>query len=1108
MIYLDVDLAITVPVNVVALTDDTDFKTRETGITYDQAGMDLVWNFITSAGVITQTAVTPTTAGVYDWSHVGDAMYKIEIPASGGASINNDTEGYGYFTGICTGVLAWRGPTIGFRAAGLNNLLLDSAYSATRGLAGTFAPDAAVEAAGGLYTRGSGAGQINQPANGVIDTNVLQISGDVTAADNLELQYDTTGLAGDTFPATQSQINQVANVSGQAKRAPASYVLTTGTQSANTITATEELDGTRHEHTDTTGAMDLYYEFNVGSGIATEIKFTGYLQGNNDNLEVYGYDWVSVGWKQIGTLNGKAGTNNEVNEYDLLVNMVGSGADEGKVRVRFTDGAFTLTTATLAIDQLLVVFSINDGAYENGAIWLDTNESNTNTVRGVDGRASNPVSTIAAVNTLLASANLRRVEVAPSSSVTFAASQDNQQFFGNNWTLSLGGQSISGSYIEGADVTGIGTGASEIHFNHCHLGSVTLPPCDCENCLLEGTFTIGTAGDFFFEGCNSGIAGTSTPILDFGAALNSSDVSFRGYSGGIEIQNMGAGTGSYNMSLEGDGQLVINANCSATSTVAIRGHFTVTDNASGAVVLNDQARYEVRTGYDGGAVWINTNLSNTNTVSFVDGTADNPVSTLAAATTIAGNVNIKKFHLVPGSSITLAQAYDDYVFNACHSTIALGGQSVNNAIFYGAVITGNDDGSNADHVQYFDCVIGTNTLGQFVMTRCYFAATLTLAQAGSYFLHQCFSGIAGTSTPTLDFGSALNASNVNIRDYSGGMEIANMGAGTGSYNMSLEGFGQLIIASTCSPTSTIAIRGNFTITDNVAGGFVAGGGVISDEARFDVTQVTGGAYPLDTDANGRIRIVDGTGVGELDTASGGVKLSDVAMGGSSLVLTMKQLVINNDSGTAVDIDGTTSGVTINSSAGNSVALAGGGNGAGLSAVGAGAGSGVYALGGASGDGVFARGFGAGSGIEAVKGATGYDIEAEVDLDSVIGTLTQANIGWVDANSRVDVSALGGDTAALTVLAAMYGGTIATGTVNAVTDNGDFTLTSTDLTTNDNDYDAMWLILLENNNKFVPRVIGTYTGATKRVQFTGSGLKGDFPQTVQAGDDFAILAGSV
>lgn len=176
-LWMDVDIALSeVPVNVMPLLDDTDFKSRETSVAYNAAGMDLVWNFVTTGGAFTQTAVTPTTAGDYDWTHQGDGMYTIEIPASGGASINNDTEGFGWFTGLVTGVLPWRGPTIGFRAAALNNLLIDDALSATRGLAGTALPDAAAEAAGGLYTRGTGAGQINQAANGMIDTNPVRLN--------------------------------------------------------------------------------------------------------------------------------------------------------------------------------------------------------------------------------------------------------------------------------------------------------------------------------------------------------------------------------------------------------------------------------------------------------------------------------------------------------------------------------------------------------------------------------------------------------------------------------------------------------------------------------------------------------------------------------------------------------------------------------------------------------------------------------------------------------------------------------------------------------------------------------------------------------------------
>ena len=132
-LWVDVDTAVIVPVNVMPLIDDTDFKTIEIAVVYNSTGMALTWNFVTCAGVVTGVAVTPTTVGVYDWAEpVADkGMYAIEIPASGGASANNDTEGVGWFTGVATGVLPWRGPTIGFRRAALNDLFIDGGTAST-----------------------------------------------------------------------------------------------------------------------------------------------------------------------------------------------------------------------------------------------------------------------------------------------------------------------------------------------------------------------------------------------------------------------------------------------------------------------------------------------------------------------------------------------------------------------------------------------------------------------------------------------------------------------------------------------------------------------------------------------------------------------------------------------------------------------------------------------------------------------------------------------------------------------------------------------------------------------------------------------------------------
>lgn len=126
-IWFNVDAALAeVPVNALPLIDSTDGKTIEDAVTYNQAGLALFWHFVTSAGAYTVTAVTPTTAGDYDWQDTGTSgVYTIEIPASSGASINNDTEGYGWFTGSATGILPWRSPIYGFRAAAINDALCD-----------------------------------------------------------------------------------------------------------------------------------------------------------------------------------------------------------------------------------------------------------------------------------------------------------------------------------------------------------------------------------------------------------------------------------------------------------------------------------------------------------------------------------------------------------------------------------------------------------------------------------------------------------------------------------------------------------------------------------------------------------------------------------------------------------------------------------------------------------------------------------------------------------------------------------------------------------------------------------------------------------------------
>lgn len=74
----------------------------------------------------------------------------------------------------------------------------------------TALPNAAAEAAGGLYTRGTGAGQINQDANGRIDCNVAAIeAADPTNQIRDSVVDDATRLDGSALNGLDAKVNTI-----------------------------------------------------------------------------------------------------------------------------------------------------------------------------------------------------------------------------------------------------------------------------------------------------------------------------------------------------------------------------------------------------------------------------------------------------------------------------------------------------------------------------------------------------------------------------------------------------------------------------------------------------------------------------------------------------------------------------------------------------------------------------------------------------------------------------------------------------------------------------------------------------------------------------------
>lgn len=129
-------------------------------------------------------------------------------------------------------------------------------------------------------------------------------------------------------------------------------------------------------------------------------------------------------------------------------------------------------------------------------------------------------------------------------------------------------------------------------------------------------------------------------------------------------------------------------------------------------------------------------------------------------------------------------------------------------------------------------------------------------------------------------GAAVNTSSAQL-----GVNVVNA-AGT-AWNSGA--IGASTLASDTIAAAKIA-SGAITAAKFAAGAIDAAA-LATDAAQEIRNAITGGAYALDTDSNGRIRIVDGTGAGELDTSSGVVIARDHT--GAALATAASIAALNN-----------------------------------------------------------------------------------------------------------------------------------------------------------------------------------------------------------------------
>lgn len=439
-------------------------------------------------------------------------------------------------------------------------------------------------------------------------------SGAITAASIATDAIDTDALATDAVTeintAVLSAISGIGTAGGAAINVDAttdnvgggisgvtSGTTFAGTQSSGTFASTSNVNSVYHVITGTASgntAMDIVYQFLTGSGTSVvQATWVGYVTGTNDTITVSAWRHDTNAWESMTTIVGTTSSATiQTKNITLYARHRGtSTAELGKVYLRLH--CTGMTTPVVGTDQLAVSYAVSSrGTYSDGAVWLNTAASNTNTQSYVDGLPENPVSTIAAALTIATNLNLKRIRIANGSSITLAASVEARSLVGKNWSLNLGGQSISGSYFEGATVSGTGTGALPPEFVECHIvgasAAPTLPPCTLLRCGINTTasypLTAGSAGQFLLVDCFSEVAGSGTPYFTFSGA---NGVNIRRWSGGTNITLDNASTALSVEVVTGGGQTIavggadveIRGICRAVTLTGVTSNTTAQINA-------------------------------------------------------------------------------------------------------------------------------------------------------------------------------------------------------------------------------------------------------------------------------------------------------------------------------------------------------------------------------------------------------------------------------------------------------------------------------------------------------------------------------------------------
>jgi len=278
--------------------------------------------------------------------------------------------------------------------------------------------------------------------------------------------------------------------------------------------------------------------------------------------------------------------------------------------------------------------------------------------------------------------------------------------------------------------------------------------------------------------------------------------------------------------LTGGNLVAVDANGNTIQSVFPTYATSTTKTASSAATLQNTLQLEFAT-FDGG---VHVNLGGVYSgTTYPIGTPQQPVNNFSDALTIMRSRGFTRLYVVGSATIDAGLNYSglEIIGESPNKTIftITSAADVTDSKFSNATIQGVLDGGNV----LTDCSLLTINYVDGIIQRCLLLETVTLSGAATAFFLDCWSGVSGSQTPTIDMGGS--GSELAIRNYSGGIKIVNR---TGTDPVSIDmNSGQIIIDDTVTAGS-ITLRGMAKWTNEKT---YAGGATINSELiTFQDTQ--------------------------------------------------------------------------------------------------------------------------------------------------------------------------------------------------------------------------------------------------------------------------------